>query len=133
MRRSLVLLFVGIAVGGLAFGLGAQAVQNTVSSILGLHFSHYTSESYEMTVGITLSGQPKRSVRFEDIREQFHYPAFYGSLKSVVQDGDRTVLWFQDSGGVVRNAVVTEGSTSMLRIEPQVAKKIIEEPVRDRR
>lgn len=130
MRRALLLLAAGIAIGGLTFGIGAQAVQDTASSILGMVFSHNTSESYEMSAGITLSGQPKRAERFEEVREQFHYPAYYGSLKAVDRDGDRTVLWFQDTGGVVRNAVVTEASTSLLRIEPSTAKKILFEPVR---
>ena len=128
MKRTILAATAGVLVGGLLFSTSAQDV---AARILGARFSHDSLESYEMSVGVTSQGDPKRPTRLEDVREHINIPDHYGSLRQVTSDGDRAVLWFVDQGGVVRNVVIPESSTRLVRVERTKIRKLEISAIRD--
>jgi hypothetical protein len=113
MNRSFVLT--AIALGAAALGGGARAAHG--GAVIGAVRSHHSLEHYDMSVGVTAGQQPRRAVRFDEDREVFTVPVFYGALVGVTSDAGTTVLWFRDGDNALRNAVVPEAAHRSYKIQ----------------
>lgn len=100
-----------------AASLGAGALAQEAAHWIGVAPSHRSVEHFEMSVGVTASQQPRRAVRFDEVREVLNVPGHYGPLFAITGDGQTSVLWFRDADGSVRNAVVTDAATRFLKIQ----------------
>ncbi|MFN0057686.1 MAG: hypothetical protein ACKVX7_04445 [Planctomycetota bacterium] len=113
MRRTLLLLVVGGALGAFLTSAKAQVV---IRSILGVAYSHGVMERYEMSIGVDGLGRAVKERTREEIREHINIPSHYGRVISVTQNGDAAIVWFEGQG-VIRNAVLSEVDTRLYRLE----------------
>ena len=100
-----------------AAALGSGALAQEATRWIGASPSHRSVEHFEMSVGVTASQQPRRAVRFDEVREVLNVPGHYGPLFAVTGDAQTSVLWYRDADGSIRNAVVTDAATRFLKIQ----------------
>jgi hypothetical protein len=103
----------GLVGGWLAFGGGGRALAEAVT---GIWASHSVKEIYHISIGIDAADKPRKEERAEEIRQHWNLPQHYGNLIGVTGQGDAAVFWYQDAGGVIRNAIVPSANTQLHRI-----------------
>jgi len=103
----------GLLCGWLLFGGGGRALAQAVT---GIWASHVVKESYYISIGIDAADKPRKEERAEEIRQHWNLPQHYGNLIGVTGQGDSASFWYQDSAGVIRNAVVPFANTQLHRI-----------------
>ncbi len=128
MRNKMFLVFaLGLTAGWLSFGGGGQAI---AQAITGLWSSHSMHESYRISIGVDPTGKPRTDEKVAEIRVQYNLPMHYGNLIGVTGHGGAGVLWYQDSSGIIRNAIIPDAASSLSRIEYTATKRLEIEPLR---
>lgn len=103
------------------FGLGALAVaglaEDDARRGLGIYWSHFTDDKYDLSVGMTATAQPRLPDRFVEPREHLIVPNHYGDLFQITQNGNDSIFWYRSNDGSVRNAVVANATTKAFQID----------------
>ncbi len=111
MQKRLVALVVGAcAVLAAAAAVSAQDPEEG-RNLLGIFPSHARYEEYDIVVGVTATGSPRRPQRATETREVLSVPAHYGTLMTITGDPHTAVLWYRAEGGTIRNVVVDDVGT----------------------
>ena len=103
----------GLLGGWLVFGGGGRAL---AQSITGIWVSHGVKETYRISIGVDPADKPRKEDRVDEIRTHFNIPQHYGNLVGVTGHGDAAVFWYQDSTGVIRNAIVPQAAHALSRL-----------------
>jgi len=84
---------------------------------IGAWKSEQVRESFEISIGLTALGKPRPMKRYVEDRTRLFVPQHYGNLVGITGNGESSVFWYQDGGGVVRNVVVPESTKNAVRID----------------
>ncbi len=126
MKNWIAFLLMGALVG---YGASAATAERQIDSGAGAVTSHGVMEEFDMSLGLTPSGNPKKDTIIREFRTQLNVPDHYGTLIHITSAGDQAVLWYRDSDGVIRNAVVGQVSERLGRIEKTATERYeLEEP-----
>ncbi len=104
----------------LSFVLGGTITlyaQESLLNLLGAQNAYTIYERYLMSVGIDNLGNPLPQKRLVETREHVVVPRHYGELIEITVVGDKTILWFEDGEGYLRNAIVSGANEKLLRLE----------------
>jgi hypothetical protein len=112
MKKSALLVLVAVAAASFAAGAFAQDAARWI----GAAPSHVSVETFEMTIGVSPGQTPRRPERFAEDREVLHLPSHYGSFVGITGNGAATVFWFRDEEGALRNAVVHDAESRLLKM-----------------
>lgn len=103
----------GLVGGWLIFGGGGRAL---AQAITGIWPSHGVKETYWISIGIDAADKPRKDDRVDELRQHWNLPQHYGNLVGITGNGDAAVFWYQDAGGVLRNAIVPAANSQLHRI-----------------
>ena len=84
-----------------------------------------------MSLGYDLKGKDTARKEVSELRKLLSLPAHYGSLVGITGSGQQSVLWYQDSAGVVRNVIIEMEMMEPLRIDPKLTFKREAKVLRD--
>ncbi len=127
MKKIAPALLLGALLGLLVAPAGSA---QEMRKLFGLMFSYFSYEEFQMSVGLDTLGNPRKPKKIEEFREHLLYPEHYGDLIQVTTLGDRTQLWFRDTRGIVRNAILEEADRRLYRIESMEIKRYRSEPAK---
>jgi len=111
--KSIGWIALGLVGGWLIFGGGGRALAQAVT---GIWPSHGVKETYRISIGIDGADKPRKEDRVDELRQHWNLPQHYGNLIGITGSGESAVFWYQDSSGVIRNAVVPGVTTHLHRI-----------------
>ena len=114
MKKVILLIGLGVLVGVVVTQARAQVSKRLA---LGGHYSHDLTAFYEMRVHITPAGKLRTPRKFEEQREHYRIPKFYGTLLDITSNDDTVVFWFQDNEGLVRNAFFDQSDKRLMEFE----------------
>ena len=114
MKKVILLVGLGVLLGAAITQVRAQVNQRMN---LGGHYSHDLTAFYQMQVHITPAGKLRAPRKFEEQREHYRVPDFYGTLIDVTSNDDKVIFWYQDSEGLVRNAIFDQTDKRLMEIE----------------
>jgi hypothetical protein len=122
MKRRAVLTtvaaFVAVLVVGAAAGIAADRF------IHGAFVSHWLTDEFRMSTGVTAAGNPDRARKFKLSREVINVPEHYGKLVTINEQGNRTVFWFQSTNGRVRNVIVEGTANDLFAVQMMSVKEL---------
>lgn len=125
---GLMVLLLGSWISGAAHQDTALADYN---DLIGAWESEKVRESYEISIGLTTLGKPRPMKRHEEDRTQLLVPQHYGNLVGISGNGESSIFWYQDAGGVVRNVVVPQSTKNAVRVELQNTRNFEAKTVRN--
>ena len=114
MKNPVLILIVGACLG--AIGMSG-AGQPEVAQAFGAFPSHGTEESYYISVGATPAGNEPRDQLKEEFRRTVVVPDHYGDVVAVTPAASAAIVWYQDTGGVVRNVILYEPEALLYSLE----------------
>ncbi len=121
MKKTIMTLVVGMALGSVAYAIVPKGLKNEVGPL----YSHETLYQYKMSLGKTNQGQPLRTPQdLHEIRAVMHVPDYYGELVNITTVGEDSVLWYRDSGGSIRNSVVENSAKRLYVVAPEKIQKL---------
>jgi hypothetical protein len=115
MGKTILVLSLGLLIGGFVVGAAAK---EEVWETLGAFLSHRTEQRVDISVGVTRSGEPRRANRLLQMRDSILVPQHFGSVVTIYHVEERTVIWFKDGKGVLRNVVIPRADNKIFSIEP---------------
>ncbi|MFN0241619.1 MAG: hypothetical protein ACKVWV_01890 [Planctomycetota bacterium] len=116
MKSIVIALIAGSAIG--------YAAQPVVSAAFGLVYSYAGEVRYELPIDVDTAGIPKGSEQLTETRRVFAVPNFYGDLAGVTQQDERSILWYVDAGGTVRNVMIENAGGASYAIEKRAASRV---------
>ena len=124
-----VCLLLGSLVGGSV--VFSQVADSGFTRLFGVWPAGVVEESHEMSLGYDLKGKDTARKEVSELRQLLSLPAHYGSLVGITGSGQQSVLWYQDSAGVVRNVIIEMEMMEPLRIDPKLTFKREAKVLRD--
>ena len=116
VAAALLGLSAGLVLSGRAEGQDARTLNGVVRA-------GRVTETYKIPTSVKSDGSPKPVERINDERTLVHVPDHYGDLVQVTAHGGDAVLWYRDSEGVLRNAILPRATDRLLRVAPVIAQK----------
>lgn len=109
---------VGAAAGAAALSrFGTASAEDRSPSFPGLYVSHEAEDRFDMSVGRTAADTPKNPDRRYEERLHLTVPDFYGDAVGITQHESRSILWFRDDGGALRNVVIEDAGEQALQVD----------------
>jgi hypothetical protein len=98
--------FTTVAIVALLLAVGAAVGVAAERFIHGAYRSHYRTDEFRMSIGVTASGNPDRVRKVRQTREVINVPEHFGTLVRISEIGERTIFWYQSANGRLRNVIV---------------------------
>ncbi len=118
-------VFVCIVLGSLVGGsvVFSQVSDSGFTRLFGVWPAGVVEESHEMPLGYDLKGKDTSRKEVNELRQLLSLPSHYGSLVGITGNSRQSVLWYQDSAGVIRNVIIEAELMEPLRIDPKLTFK----------